>query len=177
LLLLIECTQTLTNFNYQNLSNITTGNSQTDVIPNIVTSCNILNFVTTYNYSGIVAGGYLSVAGKGNSALAYTFYGKKDLTDLSQLKNYPTVLWLGGGPGTSSQQGNLQEIGPLLLIRDFDVQIVQNNYTWANNYNLLFIDQPVGTGLSYIDNSNRFAKTLDCNYLIKKKLQTTCMKP
>jgi carboxypeptidase C (cathepsin A) len=54
-----------------------------------------------------VAGGYLSVPGKGNSALAYTFYGKKDLTDVSQLKNYPTVLWLGGGPGKSSQSGNL----------------------------------------------------------------------
>jgi carboxypeptidase C (cathepsin A) len=29
--------------------------------------------------------------------------------------------------------------------------MVQNNFTWANNYNLLFVDQPVGTGLSYAD--------------------------
>lgn len=158
------------------MPNVITSSAEQDIVPNIVTSCNILNFATTYNYSGIVAGGYLSVPGKGNSALAYTFYGKKDLTDLSQLKNYPTVLWLGGGPGTSSQSGNLHEIGPLLLIRDFDVKIVQNNFTWANNYNLLFIDQPVGTGLSYIDNSNRFAKTLDGNNVIKKKLQMIYIK-
>lgn len=28
---------------------------------------------------------------------------------------------------------------------------MENNNTWAKNYNILFIDQPVGTGLSYAD--------------------------
>lgn len=74
---------------------------------NVVTSCNVLDLKTVYNYNGIVGAGYLSIIGKGNSALAYTFYGKKDVTDAKQLKNFPTVLWLSGGPGTSSQQGNL----------------------------------------------------------------------
>ena len=142
----------------------------------MVTSCNVLNLQTAYNYSGIVGGGYLSVPGKGNSALAYTFYGKKDVTSTAQLKNFPTVLWLGGGPGASSQQGNLQQLGPLLLIRKFDVQVIQNNYTWASNYNLLFIDQPVGTGLSYIDNANRYAKTLDGIYFIRKKSPPICIR-
>lgn len=134
---------------------------------NISTSCNKLDFSEVYNYSGIVASGYLSVGTKGNSALAYTFYGKKDVKQASELKNYPTVLWLNGGPGSSSQLGNLQEIGPLLLVQqDFKVQIIQNNFTWANKYNLLFIDQPVGTGLSYADLTagNPFAKTLDCKF-------------
>ena len=62
--------------------------------PDISTSCNILNFTTVYNYSGIVASGYLSVGNKGNSALAYTFYGRKDVKQTNQLKNYPTILWL-----------------------------------------------------------------------------------
>jgi carboxypeptidase C (cathepsin A) len=44
-------------------------------------------------------------------------------------------------------------MGPLLIVRNFDVKIVENNNTWANSYNLLFIDQPVGTGLSYADES------------------------
>lgn len=136
---------------------------------NISTSCNILDFSAVYNYSGIVASGYLSVGAKGNSALAYTFYGKKDVKQTNQLKNYPTILWLNGGPGTSSQFGNLQEIGPLSLVRkNFQVQIIQNNFTWANNYNLLFVDQPVGTGLSYADVSsgNPFSKDLDCNFWV-----------
>lgn len=71
---------------------------------------------------------------------------------MSQIKNYPTVIWLNGGPGSSSQLGNFQELGPLRLVRQYDA--VLNNYTWANNFNLLFIDQPIGTGLSYADTSN-----------------------
>lgn len=44
--------------------------------------------------------------------------------------------------------------------------IKQNNYTWANRYNLLFVDQPVGTGLSYADTNtgvNPFVKSMDGN--------------
>lgn len=50
--------------------------------------------------------------------------------------------------------------------------VTQNNYTWANNYNLLFIDQPVGTGLSYADTTNGanpFAKSLNGTYLLTQK--------
>lgn len=142
-----------------------------DSAPVVETSCNVLDFSKTYNYSGIVASGYLRV-NKNNSALAYTFYGKKGVTSRSQLRNYPTILWLNGGPGSSSQIGNLQEIGPLTLTREFSVVVKQNNYTWANNYNLLFIDQPVGTGLSYADttSSNTFAKSMDGNILYIKRL-------
>lgn len=32
-------------------------------------------------------------------------------------------------------------------------EIVKNNYTWVKDYNVLFVDQPVGTGLSYADPS------------------------
>jgi carboxypeptidase C (cathepsin A) len=55
-------------------------------------------------------------------------------------------------------------LGPLLLQRGVGIQAIENNYTWAINYNLLFIDQPVGTGLSYADTTNGkdpFAKNLD----------------
>ena len=30
-------------------------------------------------------------------------------------------------------------------------EIVKNNHTWVKEYNVLFVDQPVGTGLSYAD--------------------------
>lgn len=130
--------------------------------PVITTSCNRLNLTKDYSYSGIVASGYLTV-GKNNSALAYMFYGKKDLQDISQLRSYPTILWLNGGPGSSSQMGNFQELGPLLRIRQYDVKMKENNYTWVNNYNVLFVDQPIGTGLSYADTTDGrdpFAKSL-----------------
>jgi vitellogenic carboxypeptidase-like protein/serine carboxypeptidase 1 len=42
-------------------------------------------------------------------------------------------------------------------------QLVKNNHSWVQNYNVLFIDQPVGTGLSYADTSypNVFCKSMD----------------
>jgi len=135
--------------------------------PTITTSCNMLDLSQKYNYSGLAASGYLTV-GKNNSALAFLFYGKKGVTNKAELKNYPTILWLNGGPGSSSQMGNLQELGPLRLRRNFEVIVEANNYTWVNNFNVLFVDQPVGTGLSYADTTNGaqpFAKSLAGTHL------------
>ena len=58
-------------------SNIKSSSNQDG--PTITTSCNRLDLSKHYNYSGIVASGYLTV-GKNNSALAYIFYGKQDVT-------------------------------------------------------------------------------------------------
>lgn len=56
------------------------------------------------------------------------------------------LIWLQGGPGASSTgYGNFEELGPL------DVNLQNRNYTWVNDYNVLFIDNPVGTGFSYVD--------------------------
>ena len=43
----------------------------------VSTICNKVSLDAIYNYSGIVRSGYLSV-NKGNSVLAFTFYGKSD---------------------------------------------------------------------------------------------------
>ena len=53
--------------------------------------------------------------------------------------------------------------GPLRLQRHFDIEVIPNNFTWANNFNILFVDQPVGTGLTYADttNSNPFVTSMD----------------
>jgi hypothetical protein len=70
------------------------------------TKCNEVNLTKApYNYNGTVLSGYLKV-GKGNSALGFIFYGKEGL-ERSKINTVPTVLWLNGGPGSSSQLGNL----------------------------------------------------------------------
>ncbi|RFU28673.1 hypothetical protein B7463_g7659, partial [Scytalidium lignicola] len=60
-----------------------------------------------------------------------------------------TVIWLNGGPGCSSEDGALMEIGPYRL-KD-GLQLEYNDGSWDEFANLLFVDNPVGTGFSYVD--------------------------
>ena len=57
------------------------------------------------------------------------------------------TIWLNGGPGCSSLEGFFQENG---LIQwtwgQFDPTI--NPYSWVNLTNMLWVEQPVGTGFS-----------------------------
>ncbi|KAL6263526.1 hypothetical protein P5V15_006315 [Pogonomyrmex californicus] len=79
----------------------------------------------------------------------------------------PLIIWLQGGPGASSTSyGNFKELGPL------DVNLNPRNYTWVKNYNVLFIDNPVGTGFSYAETNSAFSTT---NEQIAKDL-VECMR-
>ncbi|KAM3502173.1 hypothetical protein MY11210_009145 [Beauveria gryllotalpidicola] len=59
----------------------------------------------------------------------------------------PVVLWLSGGPGCSSMTGLFFELGPAKITSS--IKVVNNPDSWNNRANLLFLDQPVGTGYSY----------------------------
>jgi hypothetical protein len=69
-----------------------------------------------------------------------------------------TVIWLNGGPGCSSMDGALMEVGPYRLKNDTTLEY--NDGSWDEFANLLFVDQPVGTGFSYV-NSNSYLHELD----------------
>ncbi|KAJ1895296.1 hypothetical protein LPJ66_004679 [Kickxella alabastrina] len=69
----------------------------------------------------------------------------------------PLLLWIQGGPGSSSMIGLLTEMGPLALTDDGE--FTRRNMTWANHYDLLVVDQPAGTGFSSV--SPRANLTLD----------------
>ncbi|CAL5014138.1 unnamed protein product [Urochloa decumbens] len=63
---------------------------------------------------------------------------------------WPTVLWLQGGPGASGVgYGNFMEIGPL------DDELKPRATTWLAKADLLFVDNPVGTGFSYVEGGDK----------------------
>lgn len=57
------------------------------------------------------------------------------------------LIWLNGGPGCSSLEGLLQENGPFLW-QYGTYKPVKNPYTWVNLTNVVWIEQPAGTGFS-----------------------------
>eukprot|EP00656_Telonema_subtile_P017622 TRINITY_DN1947_c0_g1_i1.p1 TRINITY_DN1947_c0_g1~~TRINITY_DN1947_c0_g1_i1.p1 ORF type:complete len:558 (-),score=103.07 TRINITY_DN1947_c0_g1_i1:70-1743(-) len=61
--------------------------------------------------------------------------------------NKPVVLWLNGGPGSSSILGMLQEHGPLIV--NSTGGLMKNPYAWTTLANLLVLESPTGVGYSW----------------------------
>ncbi|PYH90769.1 serine-type carboxypeptidase F [Aspergillus ellipticus CBS 707.79] len=57
------------------------------------------------------------------------------------------TIWLNGGPGCSSLDGLIQENGPFLW-QEGTYKPVPNPYSWTNLTNIVYVDQPAGTGFS-----------------------------
>lgn len=69
------------------------------------------------------------------------------------------IVWLNGGPGSSSIFALVLENGPLRITRtgdgpdDFLLGLTKDG-SWTDLADVLYIDQPVGTGFSYGDTYN-----------------------
>ncbi|KAK4148130.1 Alpha/Beta hydrolase protein [Dichotomopilus funicola] len=57
------------------------------------------------------------------------------------------IIWLNGGPGCSSFEGLLQENGPFLW-QYGTYKPVKNPWSWHTLSNIIYVEQPVGTGFS-----------------------------
>ncbi|KAL2404038.1 serine carboxypeptidase [Exophiala dermatitidis] len=57
------------------------------------------------------------------------------------------LIWLNGGPGCSSLEGLLQENGPFLW-QYGTYKPVPNPWTWVNLTNVVWVEQPIGTGFT-----------------------------
>ncbi|EEY20482.1 carboxypeptidase S1 [Verticillium alfalfae VaMs.102] len=63
-------------------------------------------------------------------------------------ENAPLSIWMNGGPGSSSMGGLLYENGPCFVNPDSNTTRL-NPWSWNNEVNMLYIDQPVQVGFSY----------------------------
>ncbi|KAH6840711.1 pheromone-processing carboxypeptidase KEX1 [Chaetomium sp. MPI-CAGE-AT-0009] len=88
--------------------------------------------------------GHIEITPETNGNLFFWHFQNKHIANKQR-----TVIWLNGGPGCSSEDGALMEIGPYRL-KD-DKTLVYNDGAWNEFANVLFVDNPVGTGYSYVD--------------------------
>ncbi|KAI0531464.1 hypothetical protein KFK09_001019 [Dendrobium nobile] len=59
----------------------------------------------------------------------------------------PVVVWLTGGPGCSSELALFYENGPFKIADN--MSLIWSDYGWDKASNLIYVDQPTGTGFSY----------------------------
>lgn len=67
-------------------------------------------------------------------------------------ENKPLIFWFNGGPGCSSMDGALVESGPFRI--DNNGKAIMNPGSWHTRGDLVFIDQPIGTGFSSFNDEN-----------------------
>jgi carboxypeptidase C (cathepsin A) len=63
-------------------------------------------------------------------------------------KKAPTTIYLAGGPGESSVYGATSDGGPCYVLDDSN-STESSPWSWNENVNMLYVDQPVTAGFSY----------------------------
>ncbi|POM77935.1 Serine protease family S10, partial [Phytophthora palmivora] len=88
--------------------------------------------------------GYIKLPNKVDDHYFYWFFESR-----SQPSTDPLVLWLTGGPGCSSMMALLTENGPCHVLPDLSTRL--NPYSWTNESNVVWLDQPTTVGFTYGD--------------------------
>ncbi|KAH8602242.1 Alpha/Beta hydrolase protein [Bisporella sp. PMI_857] len=97
-----------------------------------------VNFDIGESYAGLMP----LVKGDDSRSLYFWFFPSENPDAEEEI-----LIWLNGGPGCSSLEGLLQENGPFLW-QYGTFAPVPNPYTWVNLTNVVWVEQPVGTGFS-----------------------------
>ncbi|KAJ9159536.1 hypothetical protein P3X46_025040 [Hevea brasiliensis] len=110
-------------------------------------------------------GGYITVDKSAGRAYYYYFVEAKHSKE-----SLPLLLWLNGGPGCSSlAYGAMEELGPFRVHSDGKT-LYNNNFSWNEAANVLFLESPAGVGFSYSNRTSDYndfgdRKTAADNYL------------
>ncbi|XP_037498448.1 venom serine carboxypeptidase [Rhipicephalus sanguineus] len=97
--------------------------------------------------------GYIPVDEKKESSFLFFLHIKSE-DDMKK----PLLLWLQGGPGKSSLFGQFLENGPLGI--DTSGQLFYRQHTLQRDFNIIYLDQPVGSGYSF-DIKGKYLSSLE----------------
>ncbi|XP_011266007.2 venom serine carboxypeptidase isoform X1 [Camponotus floridanus] len=86
--------------------------------------------------------GYFTVNETYNSNLFFWFF-----PAMHNPETAPVVVWLQGGPGATSLIGLFLENGPFIVTANKTLKM--RKYSWNSEHNVIYIDNPVGTGYSF----------------------------
>ena len=92
--------------------------------------------------------GYFDISGTKNAHYFYWSFAAR-----SGKADAPTILWMTGGPGCSSGIALFHENGPCKINSDHKTTSL-NPWSWNDEANIVFIDQPAGVGFSYGDSGD-----------------------
>ena len=138
----------------KNFKFLTKATTRKNTLENQTRRSNLLTFLKAFHVSslpsvpfsiGEMYSGLLPIkAGDKSRELFFVFQPStgpptKDLT-----------IWLNGGPGCSSLEGFFQENGKFVWRAGSKAPII-NPYAWTNLTNMLWVEQPVGTGYTIGD--------------------------
>ncbi|XP_045683965.1 probable serine carboxypeptidase CPVL isoform X1 [Phyllostomus hastatus] len=98
--------------------------------------------------------GFLTVNKTYNSNLFFWFFPAK-----MQSSTAPLVVWLQGGPGSSSLFGLFMENGPFAVTKNLTLYL--RDFAWTSTLSMLYIDNPVGAGFSFTDDPQGYASNED----------------
>lgn len=90
--------------------------------------------------------GFLTVNKEYNSNMFFWYFPARKNSSTA-----PLIQWLQGGPGGASLYGMLMENGPV-YVNPKTLKLEKRQYNWNEEFNVLYIDNPVGCGFSFTDN-------------------------
>ncbi|EEC19540.1 serine carboxypeptidase, putative, partial [Ixodes scapularis] len=94
--------------------------------------------------------GFLTVQPDMGSNMFFWFFPAKESSETA-----PVILWLSGGPGSSSMYGLFTEHGPFFVDDDGNPKL--RELTWTRSFSVLYVDNPVGTGYSFTEKDQGYA--------------------
>ena len=122
-------------------------------------------------YDGALASkhysGYLPVGNTSGAGLGFLHYWLIESEGAPETD--PLVMWLNGGPGSSSLIGLLNENGQVKVSDesldggDGPPRVFYNPFSWSQKANVLYLEQPKGVGYSYCVNGAQDCHNSDAN--------------